>query len=421
MSELVECGFFKQVCYLSPPLLRFDKDMQRDYQTSDPRAVFNYGPYSHKKNVTIHSIVYPMKTSQGEMRDFVEDLRTSFQRYNFGMLAFDNASYFTISEDLTEDRIDTIVKQTPLTSERASTLSIVILPLKLMSQRYRLLFKEKYAKDRDIPTQVITDKTLSKAKSGQYGAIKNILIQIYSKILKEGEAIWVLDKPADDREETMYVGLGFSQKPLEGRKANSFAALCDARGLQMKWKAIGVPFQERYITETWFDGLLAFLSENIGERARRIVVYRKGDTYENEVKVMSTCLDRSGFWKSRNLNFISVCSEMRRVYSKVNGTVENPRAGMFGIVSDSEAICCSSLSQSTELKQGTVIPIRLKKEIGRDSSIEDLVKEYYDLCYLNWSAPITISKFPVILNIANNIAEMVKEVPNEIIFKWLPL
>jgi len=112
---------------------------------------------------------------------------------------------------------------------------------------------------------------------------------------------------------------------------------------------------------------------------------------------------------------------MRRLYLKgENETITNPPLGVFIVLNDKEVLCYGSFHQSIEFKQGTIIPIRLRIEIGR-TPVKNAIKEYYDLCYLNWSAPITISKYPFILNIASKIAEMVKELPDEVIFRWLPL
>ena len=347
LSELVRIGYFRDVYYLSPPLLRFNKKRQKEEQVTDPRAVFKFGPYSQEKEITIHSVVYPMHIPRDEIDGFIEELCTAFQRHKFGKLIFDRRSYFTISDDLREERIKNIVGQTPSTEKDKMSIALVILPTKLASQKFRLFFKEKFAKMRGIPTQILLEDTLNKIKEGGYGVIKNLMIQVYSKVLVEGEAIWVLEKPADEKEETMYVGLGFSQKPLEGKRANSFAALCDARGLQLRWKAIGVPFEGRYITQKWFEGVLRFLGENIGEKTKRVVIFRRGDTYPNEIQIMQSSIKKSEFWHNFDINFVSVKDGIRRLYLKnEDGDLENPPSGIFIVLNDKEILCYGSLRQS---------------------------------------------------------------------------
>ncbi len=419
LDFLIKNGYFKEVYYLSPPLLKFNKERHRKEQISDPRAIFKYGPYSKGKIIKIHSVIHPTHISRDEVSNFIDELQRAFQRHNFGKLIFDENTYYTITNNLSVDRIDKIVRQTPIAAGNYQNIAIVILPKELSSQGYRLNFKAKFARLRNIPTQIILEETLEKIKEGNYGIIKNLLIQIYSKHLNEGEALWVLENPADDKERSIYVGLGFSQKPLEGKKANSFAALCDARGLQLKWKPIGMPFQGKYITEPWFDGLLMYIRENLSDIINRIVIYRRGDTHFREIETMSSAINKSKFWSKIDVNFISVKDDIRRLYIK-GENITNVPLGLFVILSDNEALCYNSIHQSVELKQGTVIPVRVKLEIG-NTPILDMIKEYYDLCYLNWSSPITISKYPLILNIANKIADTVKELPDEIIFNWLPL
>ncbi len=418
LDFLMRKGYFKRVCYVSPPLLRFNKERQKKDKISDPRAVFKYGPYSKEKTVKVHSVVYPTHVSRDEVSNLINELRKAFQRHNFGKLIFDGRTFYTITDKLKVERIGNIVRHTPI-AEDDQSIAIVILPKELSTQKYRLNFKTRFAKLRDIPTQIILEKTMDKMRDGEYGIIKNLVIQIYSKLLKEGEALWVLESPADGKERSMYVGLGFSQKPLEGKKANSFAALCDARGLQLKWKAIGAPFQGKYITQPWFESLLMYIKENLDDRIDRIVIYRRGDTYTSEVEVMHSVITKSEFWSKKDMNFISVKDDIRRLYLK-DEKISNVPLGLFVILNDKEVLCYNSYQQSIELKQGTIIPVKLKLEMG-STPIVDIVREYYDLCYLNWSSPITTSKYPLILNIANTIADMVKELPDENIFKWLPL
>ena len=143
------------------------------------------------------------------------------------------------------------------------------------------------------------------------------------------------------------MGLGFSQKPLEGKRANSFAALCDARGLQLRWKAIGVPFEGRYITQKWFEGVLRFLGENIGEKTKRVVIFRRGDTYPNEIQIMQSSIKKSEFWHNFDINFVSVKDGIRRLYLKnEDGDLENPPSGIFIVLNDKEILCYGSLRQS---------------------------------------------------------------------------
>ena len=81
-----------------------------------------------------------------------------------------------------------------------------------------------------------------------------------------------------------------------------------------------------------------------------------------------------------------------------------------------EAFLSTSNYDERDLKQGTVIPVRLKLEIG-DDNIIDILKEYHDLTYLNWLAPETTAKHPLVVRIAERFAELTREgIPTESMF-----
>ena len=299
-------------------------------------------------------------------------------------------------------------------------MAIAILPNKIANLKFRVGFKAKFAKIRDVPTQIIIEDTISKSERKDIGIMKHMVIQLYSKLLGKGEAIWLLDKPADDANETVYVGLGFSRSPKDKREANSFAALCDAKGLTLEWKPVGVPFQGKYITKDWFEQFIeTFLLDNLTPNTRRIVIYRRGITYPSEIENIEEVLQEKKNLQNYRFELVSVVDDMRRLYAIEDGSIKNPESGIFLILNKNEALGYISLQRYIELKQGTSIPVRIIKYIGK-SDMEKTIKEYYDLCCLNWSAPITLSKFPFILNIANKMAEMVKENPEPEIYKWLP-
>ncbi|MHA1505875.1 MAG: Piwi domain-containing protein [Candidatus Asgardarchaeia archaeon] len=419
LNELVEVGYVKSVVSISNPLLKFNPRKQGDSQENDARAVFKYGPYSGEKTIEILCLLYPFNLNREIVNDFISKISNLFNRYNFGMLKFDNKSYYTISPDIKWDRIDRIVKQTPQRKSKADALAIVILPNKIANLKFRVGFKAKFAKIRDVPTQIIIEDTIQR-EGKDIGIMKHIVIQLYSKLLEKGEAIWLLDKPADDVNETVYVGLGFSRSPKDKREANSFAALCDARGLTLEWRPVGVPFQGKYITKDWFEQFIeTFLLDNLTPNTRRVVIYRREITQPKEIENIKEVLREKKNLQNYQFEVVSVVDDMRRLYSFEDGNIKNPESGIFLILNENEALGYISLQRYIELKQGTFIPVRIAKYIGK-SDMDKTIKEYYDLRCLNWSAPITLSKFPFVLNIANKMAEMVKENPESEIYKWLP-
>jgi hypothetical protein len=300
--------------------------------------------------------------------------------------------------------------------QKQDTIILVVLPENRRDLYYD--FKDLLALRRGVPVQVVTDRTVTRVLQGDYRLVKLLALQIYTKLLKPKEAVWILENPCDETNSTLYVGFGYSRTPLTNKKANSFAALCDPRGRELRWQAIGIPFQGRYINKTWFRGFLKFVSKNLRENIDRVVVYRRGDTYEHESNTMISELETTKSPFKEDFHFISAINDIRRIYA-YDDSWKNPEIGVFIVVNDKEAILVSSLQHAIQLRQGTIIPIRLIQNVG-DEKMEKIVREYHDLSYLNWTAPITTSKYPLVLNIANKIAVMAKEQMSEELFHYFP-
>jgi hypothetical protein len=89
----------------------------------------------------------------------------------------------------------------------------------------------------------------------------------------------------------------------------------------------------------------------------------------------------------------------------------NIDSGLVVILNNQEALVCVSGHPEIGLKQGTVKLMHIKTEVlESDTTIKELVREYYDRTFLNWIAPVTLSKYPPELNISQKIAEITKEV-----------
>ncbi|MCD6371438.1 MAG: hypothetical protein J7L39_01855, partial [Candidatus Aenigmarchaeota archaeon] len=422
LDELVKRGYVKNVASVSNPFLKFNPKKQADNQETDPRAVFKYGPYSGEKEIEILCVIHPLNVDRDVIKNFVNELVNLFNKYGFGKLVFDNKSYYAISADIEYSKVDEIVKQTPQKKNNADCIAIVILPSKIANLKFIVGFKAKFAKIRDVPVQIIIEDTISQGKKKDIGIMKNIVIQLYSKLLKKGEAIWLLEKPADGSNQTIYVSLGFSRNPRDNREANSFAALCDARGLVLEWKPVGIPFKGRYISKDWFEQFLdTFLVDNlsVNPSVKRVVIYRKGITHSSEIENIKEAIRENGLIENYQFELVAAIDDIRRLYLTENGNIKNPESGIFLILNENEALGYISLQKYVELKQGTFIPVRIVKYFG-ETDMKKIIVEYYDLCCLNWTAPITLSKYPFILNIANKMAEMVKENPEHEIYKWLP-
>jgi hypothetical protein len=417
-ESLITQGYCVGAWRISPPTLQFNHENQRDELTSDPRALFKYGPESNRKDIHVLSLMVPQHFRDIDINLFKDELNAAFNRHNFGRLSFDRTTITRISEGIEESRLSKIIGLMPEGSD-SNELAIVVLPL--AERKLYLKVKKMIFDARKVPTQIIMENTFSRTIEGDYGVTRNIVLQIYTKLLKRNEAVWVLKEPCDGNLSTLFIGIGFSATPFEHKRANSFAALCDARGRELDWEPIGIPFSEKkYIEANWFSGFLEYLCDKIRSRSniKRVVVYRKGDIYENEINSILTVLREQQTKSLPGLDFVSIKSDMIRIFQR-SSAWSNPESGILLQLRDGSALMAISSQRGVEMKQGTVCLVRIKRVVGL-SDILSIAKEYHDLAYLNWTAPITISKFPIVVNLAHKIAEMMKDLRDDGIFKFFP-
>lgn len=416
-ADLEKERYCSPLSRLSPPNLRFAVNKQLSEMSNDPRSIFKYGPYSGEKNAKIPVVLTPSSESIESIRSFFEFLIPSYQRLGFGNLKFDSGSVYRYSSSIPKSRLGNLLETISSMSSDPS-IAIVVLP----QDRFDLYlpFKEQIFRRLAIPVQVIFSTTFQRIASGEVGPTRGLMLQIYTKLLKKNEAAWILADPADDHNESMYVGIGFSATPYSEMRANSFAAMCDSKGGEIDWKPIGVPFTGRYIDESWFTGFLKFVSENTRLGVKRIVVFRRGETYPSEIEAMRGVVSQIADRPFEDFNFVSVINEERRMISVHDGP-QNPESGVFARLNSGEAMLVCSLQHAVTLRQGTAVPVRLTRCIG-NSHIERIVREYLALTYLNWAAPVSASKYPLVLNIANRIAQLVKEQSDlKMLEAYLPL
>jgi argonaute-like protein implicated in RNA metabolism and viral defense len=96
------------------------------------------------------------------------------------------------------------------------------------------------------------------------------------------------------------------------------------------------------------------------------------------------------------------------MYDTRRKAYHNIPAGCGIILNEKEAFLSTSNYDARDLKQGTVVPVRLKIEIGNEKIVE-ILQEYHDLTYLNWLAPLTTAKHPLVITIAERFAELTRE------------
>ncbi|MBI4258742.1 MAG: hypothetical protein HY619_07290 [Thaumarchaeota archaeon] len=416
-SELEAEKFCSGLSRLSPPSLHFNIIRQMTEVSSDPRSIFKYGPYSKEKSVSVVVVLVPATLPDESIRRFFENLNASYKRLYFGNLKFSPSSILKYSNKIERSKLPNLLESKRVSVE-GQGIALVVLP----PNRFDLYLptKEEIFRRWSVPAQVLLTSTFERIARGEVGPTRGTILQLYTKLIRKKEAAWILAEPADRRMETMYVGIGFSATPYTEHRANSFAAMCDSKGGDIDWKPIGIPFGGRYIDEKWFTGFLGFVQDNLRAGVKRIVVFRKGDTYEDEIEAMQKVVSETRGRPWEDFNFVSILNEGRRIFS-LGEVLQNPESGVFARVNNKEALLVCSLQHAVQLQQGTAIPVRLVRAIG-SSDIEGIVSEYRALTYLNWAAPITSSKYPLVVNIANRIAQLVKELTDiRMLEAYLPL
>jgi len=140
-----------------------------------------------------------------------------------------------------------------------------------------------------------------------------------------------------------------------------------------------------------------------------LVVYKRGFTYDFEIENFQEHIQKlqeEGAWSGVDIDLVSVreYSTGKRLFRDING-INNASRGNYVVLDEREGILIAS-----EAYQGTAVPLTIEKETPSDATIEQLLQEYFDRIYLNWGAPITLSKWSIELTLSKNLSELAAEV-----------
>ena len=237
-------------------------------------------------------------------------------------------------------------------------------------------------------------------------------MKILVKSLKEDETIWRLSNSAGLlQENSLYIGIGFSRFPRERKVSKCAAVIHDARGSKVSWKVFAT-LQERTITEQWFKTLLRQIRDVVEqEKPSRLVFYRTGTLYLSERRIIQDVIDHLSWLSSIKVSFVSILDGSNHrfyTYHRERNKYGNIPSGYAVIKNKNEAFLSTSNYDERKLRHGTVVPVRLKLELGTDRII-DIVKEYHDQTYVYWLAPFTTTKTPLVLTVADKFAELTRE------------
>lgn len=151
------------------------------------------------------------------------------------------------------------------------------------------------------------------------------------------------------------------------------------------------------------------------EKPERLVFYRTGTMFPTELDAINASLENCQWIKAIKFSFVSILDGANNRFFLAN-SFKNIPAGYSIILNDREGFLSSSNYDDRDLRQGTIVPVKLKLEMGEDA-IVDILKEYHDLTYLNWPAPYTTAKHPLLITIAERFSELTREnIPTENMF-----
>jgi len=418
VEDLCRFGAFKNAIRVQPPMLKF----QFGKISWDPLAVFDseYGPVCGKKNILVTHVIAPVGVTDTNIASLISELGRAFSRYSFGKIQKAN-DLRIIRYDSGTDLQEAEKQIRSLSKAQASgslAFSLAIVPDN-DPKRY-FSFKQLLPARTATPLQIISIATSQEILTKSFAGFRPLCIKILIKALREGESIWNLNNAAGlNQDKSLYVGIGFSRYPREGKVSKCAAVLHDAYGDRVSWRVFATP-QERSITRQWFDTLLLRIRDIVeSEKPSRLVFYRTGTMYPEERQAVDVSVQGCTWLSAIKVSFVSVLDAQNArfyLYDKTYRRAQNLPAGYAIVVNDNEVFLSTSNYDDRELRQGTVIPVGLKLEMGQES-IESILAEYHDLTYLNWRAPTTLAKHPLVITIAERFAELTREnVPAESMF-----
>lgn len=436
IASLEEIGeIFLHKYRLLPPIMVFSKrDLTK--RSTDSRAIFKFGGYSERKGIYIFKIICPSSISRQECEEFLNALKRIYDN-TFGNLEYSDLDEIRLaySDDLwsrPREKIYETMKTklqtiSPPIINHKKVVTVVIVPSKKHIFYYiaKSLINDLW----QIPDQHIRKKNFSKVLKWDLPIIRGLSLHLYVKCLKSNEPAWILRCPSDGRGETVYCGIGFSMQPRRKnvRKSIGVLAICDAQGKYVFQKILSLSKMTYYLSEELLERITDFVQEIIEKSLinfRRLVIYKKGHLTEKERENVFNFIKKlktTKFWENKIIDVITVKEDIFRLFKQVNGKLVNVDPGTTLIFkNNNHALICTSGHPELGVSQGTAKILHIRVELAESKrSIQDLIREYYDRTFLNWTAPVTLSKFPPELNVSQKIADLSREIQIKKEFTYL--
>lgn len=400
---------------LNPPKLLFYPQRQRDVTTTDPRALFRFGPFSGPRLVRLTSCILPSDFQEAQASSFVNQLREAYASANLGGLETRHCSFLYYSGTNVEDA------QGGLSSLQHPDSNHEVIVVVGNGEQGGV-----YGRGKDLvaaiahrPSQFCQQSTAGRIAKGSYATAKGLALQTYLKTLKSGEAPWQLGETVS-RKKTLFIGIGYSRKPESKEEVTSHASLSLSEGAGVKWMPLGFPMRpRRYFEPSVADTFIRFLKSEGGKYPglERIVVLRRGEVYPKEVEEITTRLKELKIdW---DLDFVGVTDSNIRIFQ--NSTPpENPDSGLLLLLEENRCLLSVSALPNEQVPEGSVRLLELTRVIG-STPMSEIGREVYDQTFLCWGSPSKPPKVPLPLDIAEKVAELSLRVTRNEVFDHFPL
>lgn len=374
----------------------------------DPSNIFKgqFGAKCGQKTIAISHFFVPAEVTNDQIEIFIKGLQKTFSSVGFGKIIKSSGMLIVKFSGKDKADLENKIRELDKINGTSNHLGILVIP----PDHSELYFTAKrlFPSRVKAPIQAVQVSSFMEAQDDKFRGFRLLSLKILIKSLKLGEAIWTLsDNAGLLPKRTLYVGIGFSASPRDGKVSKCATVLHDSRGNKVSWKVFAT-VQTRTVTKQWFDTLLHHIRDIVeSEKPERLIFYRTGTMFPVELDAINSSLVGCAWIKPIQTCFVSILDgDNHRFF--LSGNYKNLPAGFSVVINAAEGLISSSNYDDRDLRQGTVVPVRLKIEIGNDS-IVDILKEYHDLTYLNWLAPYTTSKHPLLLAIAEKFAKLTRE------------
>ncbi len=402
----------EKVFRIRQPMLEFSSGTV----SLDPLNIFDsgYGAKCGRKTIPVSHFFAPKFVTDVQIDIFLKGLQRTFSSVGFGKILKSRDIRIVRFDEQNKADLENSIRSLDKVGDGSDHLGIIVVPDEHDAIYYaaKRLFPGRVG----VPIQAIRLSSFTESQNEKFRGFRILCLKILIKSLKSGEAIWTLcDNAGLLPIKTLYVGIGYSAFPREGRVSKCATVLHDARGNKVSWRVFAT-IQTRTINKQWFDTLLLRIRDIVDkERPERLVFYRTGTMYPIELDAINSSFVECEWLRPIRTCFVSILDGSNHRFF-LTSNHKNLPAGYAVVINSVDGLISSSNYDDRELRQGTVIPVRLKLEIGHEA-ITDILKEYHDLTYLNWTAPYTTSKHPLLMTIADRFAELTREnVPTENMF-----